>query len=261
MENLMGTHAVHRDGGNIGTLTITHSLNKVVFDFSGNCEAGGVLRLAGVSSNAYVNIGVVMPSPETEGLSLKKSFSKSELSRLRIEPERGFYLILSGENYAGGEPMPMPEPETLAAPEEAEPPEPSAEEEPEYEITPEAEEDVPEAIDEPIPESPEEATKEESPEQEAPEEESAEQEPSQPSSGWVPVEDPSVIFTDADIADACRNSKGALMMEVDGFTILAIPMTPGEPFPMMPVFCFGESDKIDGREYIIFKVKNGILMI
>ena len=83
--------------------------------------------------------------------------------------------------------------------------------------------------------------------------------PSEPpvSADWHPINDPAVLFHDSDIANACKNARGALIRSAGDTTFLAIPATDDEPFPMMPVFCLGEPETIEGREYIIFSAKNG----
>jgi len=249
MDSLIGTHAVTRGGEDIGTLRISQNGNMTVFEFSGGQVGGsGVLRLAGVSRGEYANIGVA--APEVGVLKLKRSFSKSALAALGLEPEKGFFLILSGEQFnADAAPAPIP------APPEPEPPPEEPPEEPQEE--PEMPEEPPHNVEDdalvvPLEPAPEE-TQEELQEEAAPPVEAHQP----PSTTWAPIEDPSMLFSDSDIAKACENAKGALTMEKDGATLLAIPVIAGMPFPMMPVFCFGDYIVIDGREYVVFKIKDG----
>ena len=79
--------------------------------------------------------------------------------------------------------------------------------------------------------------------------------------GWRSISNPWTLFDDADIADACRGVQGALTVERDGFVLLAVPVGADEPFPMMPIFCFGEPEMIEGRGYVVFKTQNGNLAI
>lgn len=81
----------------------------------------------------------------------------------------------------------------------------------------------------------------------------------QKNSAWEKIEDASSLFDDKDIADVCRELTAALKMEKDGITYLAISASPEEPFPLMPVFSFGEEESISGRQYIVFRIKNGKL--
>ena len=234
MDSLIGTHAVTRGSEDVGTLNISQNGNMTVFEFTGHISGGdsGVLRLAGVSRGGYVNIGVA--APEGGALKLTKSFSKSALRPLGLEPEMGFFLILAGEKFDAA-PTPTP-PEPVPEP------------------TPE---DMPEEIPKDTQEEPPDEMPEETPEEPA-EEPPAKAEPPAPTDdAWSPLEDPSALFNDPDIAAACQNAKGALVKEKDGVTLLAIPVIAGTPFPMMPVFCFGDYVMIDGREYVVFKIKNG----
>jgi hypothetical protein len=50
-----------------------------------------------------------------------------------------------------------------------------------------------------------------------------------------------------------------LFRKEDGFTYLAVPIVRGRPFPAMPIFCFGSSRKINGKNYVVFKIKDGEL--
>lgn len=79
--------------------------------------------------------------------------------------------------------------------------------------------------------------------------------------GWVPIAHPGNLFADPDVREASAGVYGALTQEQDGLVLLAVPVAQDEPFPMMPVFCFGSSGQIGGREYIIFKIKNGNLTL
>jgi len=77
---------------------------------------------------------------------------------------------------------------------------------------------------------------------------------------WQFEERPWELFADEEFRDICKNITGALRMTVEGVTLLAIPLVSGEPFPAMPIFCFGESLQIQGEDYLIFKIKNGELV-
>jgi hypothetical protein len=79
--------------------------------------------------------------------------------------------------------------------------------------------------------------------------------------GWTRISTPGFIFGDPSVSEACANITGALMSVRDDHLLLAIPVSPDEPFPLMAIFCFGTSGVIGGREYIIFKVKDGNLTL
>lgn len=75
--------------------------------------------------------------------------------------------------------------------------------------------------------------------------------------GWLAEREPWKLFSREDISDSCRAIKGALV-KFDGDTsYLAVPISSSEPFPPMPIFCFGTMESIEGRDYIVFTMKNG----
>ena len=233
METLTGKYSVSRGGAAVGTLTITQSGNMTVFDLDSGYRGDEVLRLAGVSGGSYVNIGVA--APESGRLKLKKSFSKIALAAMGLEPDFGFFLILRDEAYAGGNVHEDISENTPA------------------EILENIPEEIPESNDGKAFESQEDVI------------ESGDCEiksiDSNGVGGWRPIQEPSALFDDSDLANACRGVRGSLTMEADGITLLAIPVTPTEPFPLMPVFCFGDPVMIGGSEYVVFKSKNGNFVI
>lgn len=79
--------------------------------------------------------------------------------------------------------------------------------------------------------------------------------------GWMSISNPCKLFDDSIIQESCTEISNALFMEQNGYVLLAVPVIPTEPFPMMPVFCFGNSGAIAGQECIIFKIKNGHLVL
>ena len=260
MSSLIGVHAVYRDGVDIGTLTITQGGNMTVFDLSCGYSSGDVLRLAGVSGGNYVNIGVV--TPEGGRLRLRKGYSKNMLAALALEPDAGFFLILKGEKYVNKNvSMSVRVELQAAAPEEATESIPANEAEI---ICEEAPEEFPEDAPEEIPDAGEDITEDHEQMQDGAgesEESGSWSFETVSAESWRPISDPSVLFNDGDIASACRNVRGALTMEKEGVTLLAIPAAPEEPFPLMPVFCFGDSVRIGGVEYIVFKSRNGNFVI
>jgi hypothetical protein len=81
-------------------------------------------------------------------------------------------------------------------------------------------------------------------------------------SDWRPAGNPAALFfEDRDIARSCEGVTDALVSARAGLVLLAVPISPGEPFPMMPVFCFGTPWKIGGRDYIVFRIKDGCLTL
>ena len=74
---------------------------------------------------------------------------------------------------------------------------------------------------------------------------------------WEKVDDISPLFKSGEVAQDFEEPVGALYRKDGEFEYIAISAAPDEPFPLMPVFCFGEQQSIDGKEYIVFKIKNG----
>jgi len=78
--------------------------------------------------------------------------------------------------------------------------------------------------------------------------------------GWRPEPCPWTLFLDEDLQRTCQSITGALVRETPELLYFAIPFGVGRPFPAMPIFCFGEAGTVQGNEYLIFKIKNGILV-
>jgi hypothetical protein len=55
--------------------------------------------------------------------------------------------------------------------------------------------------------------------------------------------------------------RGALARAAGDMVYIAVPISGDAPFPMTPVFCFGEPETIDGADYLVFCLKNGVLCV
>jgi len=82
-----------------------------------------------------------------------------------------------------------------------------------------------------------------------------------PDGGWIPEARPESLFTDGDIADACRGAEGVLTRAAGGDTLIAVPFSHTEPFSMMPIFCFGRIKRIGERDYAVFRIRNGQIVM
>lgn len=73
--------------------------------------------------------------------------------------------------------------------------------------------------------------------------------------GWRRVPDPSVLFPgDPVLARAAGGTKGWLLCPgKDGGFSLAAPWEPGQPFPLLPVFCFAKICTMAGRRWAVFR--------
>lgn len=85
-------------------------------------------------------------------------------------------------------------------------------------------------------------------------------EPEYPDPAWTPLTDLGALFTDPELQMASQQVTGAMIRKQRAFTELAIPFIVGTPFPLMPIFCFGQSAEIDGSSYLVFQIKNGNLV-
>ena len=74
---------------------------------------------------------------------------------------------------------------------------------------------------------------------------------------WAPEPQPWRLFADEDIIASCKQIKGALTKFEKDTAYLAVPINTKEPFPPMPIFCFGTLEKINGSDYIVFTMKDG----
>ena len=299
MSDLTGNYSVTSGGESIGKLTISKSGLLTVFDCVCDYEDGDVLRLAAVSGGEYITVGVMMP--DGGRLRLKKSFTKNALAAMGLYNAAGFYLIRPGEIFGGGfeetieesNPLiaymaePVFEAESLPAsgaaaeliidpaPESVPVPIFSEQDAGYWQEIPEA---VPETGIEEL-SAPNRVIEfavepelgyEVSFEAEQTAEHEAEIEAARAffyehellvDGKWRYIEDPSVLFADKDIAKACNGIKAALTAQENGFTLLAVPISSNEPFPSMPIFCFGNAETIAGRSYIVFNIKNGYLSV
>ena len=247
---LIGDFPVFASGDNVGSVTVSRSGLMTVFDSTCRHRSREVLRLAAACGGNYVALGVMMPVEGDNTFWMKRSFTKYALDALGFDEPVSFHLIRAGDVYdstAAG-----------AVTEAAAPVPDPADTMPEQEAG--ENDDAPESLPPPITQEPE---KEKAPyaAPEPPHPEPSEPEETALIDGWTHVDTPGMFFSDLSVAEACANVAGALITARDGFELLAVPISPEEPFPLMPVFCFGSSGVIGGREYIVFKIKDGNLTL
>lgn len=269
----IGEYSIYAGSAEIGTLSVTQNGLMTVL----RCESGAVsdeiLRLAAVTERGAVPLGVMMP--EGDVLRFQKSYSKNSMAQLGLQGVTGFILVTPKGPYApegfenqaqaaeenASDLPPLGGEEMTENPAEN-PAENLAEENPSlpWENT----ENLPEVAGENVPappETPAEIKAEEKDGEEAaqkPDETAAQV---QGGDGWEPVSDPGALFTDRDIAAVCEQVRGAFSLKRGDLTMLAVPVRGDEPFPMMPIFCFGHNQTIAGREYVVFKIQNGKLIM
>ncbi|MDR0904911.1 MAG: hypothetical protein LBN00_01840 [Oscillospiraceae bacterium] len=202
-----------------GVAAVTRNGLMTEIDFSGTAPDEKIYRLAAVCNGGYVTLGVAAPDDNGK-LSFRKSYSKNALRDLGFADPDGFALVLPGESVSAPEP---------AAPVFAPAPTPAP------------------------------TTAAAAPEPPAPlSEGGVAQRQGELSPLFAPLADASSLF--AEPSGYCDGElTGALARREGGITYLAVPLDAGEPFPLIPVFCFGEPERIDGRDFLVFKLNNGIL--
>lgn len=74
---------------------------------------------------------------------------------------------------------------------------------------------------------------------------------------WSAVASVSDLFADPLLKSASSGITGAFIKEDGKHTYLAIPFESGAPFPLMPVFCKGTPEQINGKTYLLFQIAQG----
>lgn len=82
-----------------------------------------------------------------------------------------------------------------------------------------------------------------------------------PASVWQPEPNPARLFRDETLRRAARGIHDALIRADGADTRLAVPLRSDAPFPAMPIFCFGETEEIEGAAYVVFGVSGGELVL
>lgn len=264
---ICGKYTVLFEGDKVGSLDVSQKGLMIEVQCQCICAAAVVLKLAVLTGNSRKVIGVMMP--EGDKLNFKKKYSKNDLKQLSIESIEGCYLITGEEAERPfdisktpieivetsktqsalapeleAEPASAPAPEPAAEPVSAPAPEPAAEpvlaSEPEPAAEPVsvlAPEPSNLAVDKKIEPKNDFLFKE-----------------------WVNEEDPQSLFSDEELRQVCQSVSGTLKKHLDnGNIMLAMPFIANEPFPLMQIFCFGESMSIRDKNYLVFQIKDGKL--
>lgn len=269
---LTGDYPVIAGGQSVGSLNISQNGLMTVFDCTCNYMSQDVFRLAAVCGGKYVPLGVMMP--EAGVLRLKKSCTKNTLAGLSYLDTDIFHLIRNGDVYSQKDEIQDVRMATLPPVAEedngldererfSEPVQNEANIDPKQ-SEPEQKPEMHALFPDPMPSEPEPTLQVQDDKPLLP--------PSEPDimptqsempaiNGWHPIAQPRILFNDPGIAAASEEISGALTLERDGILHLAVPLLPDEPFPMMPVFCFGNSEEIGDQEYLVFKISNGNLTL
>ena len=214
-----GRFDVTRAGLVFGVAELSENGLMQDISFAGSApDDKNVYRLAAVCAGQYVALGV--PVPDKSGtLTLKKSLSRAAVRVLGFVLPSAFELVLPGEECGDVFDNEVVE----------------FDNEQEIIIVP----PMPELNHEPEPETKAQAVT------------------TTGRDNWRNAPNPSVMFTENGALSAVDDIVGALIREDGEFIHLVIPVSDGEPFPLMSAFCLGEPQTINGGEYLVFKLKNG----
>lgn len=273
-DELYGKYTVNYGGDKVGSLKVTKEGLMTAFECNCTCAAARILRLAVLSGNGRSILGVMMPYGDKLGF--KKRYSKNDLRQMDINSIDGAYLVTEDDleiqndevasaflNLAGGKEPPRPKPEPSRLMPEVprlRPESPRIVQEPiipvaklqfNSELSAENEEpDIPTFSDANVDEMEDNTQKDISSERQN------ENEPD-----WQEESEPHALFADEELSEFSRGVEGAMKRQLsDGNILLAVPFKAGEPFPIMPIFCFGESMSISGNSYLVFRLKDGNLI-
>ena len=282
-----GDFPVTADGREVGRVSISQNGLMAVFESACDYKSTDVLRLIAICSAHNAVLGVMIPDPEGI-LRYKKSFSKNALAEMGFSDPAEFRLARRDEIQSVNAPVAAPGDNHAAQPDNQksmpdiqsaagadDPPagthrdsrQKPADIKPAK--TPAAGVRMPPfAVASPQPQKQESSSGNASAPETAAQDNDDSNEPSAPPDnisdipdGWSRTDNPGGLFGDPDFAQICHGVKNALTKTSGDLVLLAVPVLQDEPFPMMPVFCFGDSGRIGGGEYIIFKIKNGKLAL
>ena len=76
-------------------------------------------------------------------------------------------------------------------------------------------------------------------------------------SAWRSADEKDLQFENPWLTLSCRGRTDILACGSSAQLQLAVPIEPDAPFPLMPVFCFGQSVRIGDRNYVVFSLENG----
>jgi len=78
---------------------------------------------------------------------------------------------------------------------------------------------------------------------------------------WTEVSDPRTLLKGDNKSAVTSECSGCFARKEDGIVYLSVPLREDEEFPMMPVFCLGEPETVNGEVYLVFKIIDGILSV
>ena len=248
MENILnditGQYAVMYSDEQAGTLNVARNGLMTVFSCICSFVSADVLRLYCLCGVSIVPIGVMTPC--SKNLTLSKAFTRNDLLRMGLSDINAVFLSKDGTL-----PPPLEKSSDNSAPAAIEPSAEISADKTAFDDPAESESskrfgdraDVSDNIISHCGAHEDDCT-------DIP---NAHEKPAE----WVPEPEPWRLFSDADISESCRKVKGAYVRFDGDTSYLAVPISSNEPFPPMPIFCFGSPEKINGADYVVFTMKNG----
>jgi hypothetical protein len=78
--------------------------------------------------------------------------------------------------------------------------------------------------------------------------------------GWQEERSPEDLFRDPALQELGRalGREGVLTRREGEAVLLAVPLDRGRPFAAMPIFCFGSPETINGRNWVVFRIMDGM---
>lgn len=252
--SLIGVYDVTYNGKMCGSLTVAQEGIRTTFTLTADgCE--GVMRLLCACGEKYIPIGI--PAPDDNILTLKKTFSKNALEEKGLSSIDGCILLPIGEKipvHDSGESAPEPD--------NGLPYENDTDMEQDTECNEEKSDDI-------LPYENDTGIKLNSESSEQSEanidtavlyENTSESDIIKSVSGWTPEAEPWRLFSDGVLSEQCRGISGAMILQEDNAILLALPFSLSKPFPLISEFRMGTMARLNDREYVIFRIENGILI-
>ena len=76
---------------------------------------------------------------------------------------------------------------------------------------------------------------------------------------WQPELRPEELVKDPELRQLLCKAEQAISLAEGERIWLGVPLEVGKPFPLMPIFCLGRWEKINGKNYMVFQIRDGEL--
>ena len=277
----MDVFDVTRNGLRCGTVEVTTAGLMTEFSFTGAGPDAQIYRLAAFCADAPATLGVAMPDSSGR-LRFRKSFSKNALRELGFSQPATFELLLTEElgkprrelhDASVSDTMRRAQ-DLMAASKAADAPVAAAEHEDTTEVfapTPLPAQNSDPTEPEPLFTRPEtrgaETMRRAQELLTAKQAEDADKTAANTDNdsfdgaaaqGYAPISDAAGLFAEPDIY--CEGTIEGALVKVEGsVTHLAVPMRVDTPFPLLSIFCFGEPIRMGETDYLVFRLREGVV--